>query len=762
MAENKNGMEILKKTETSDHSKSNTHAGTGTTATATATATATGTRAVRRRVKTRRSSPVEGLNLDNDEITKIVEARQLLRRNSEHPSTDNDNAQEEQCSQNNPKQASSTAGTCEHEHVPGAYAGAPGTSPQRNLRPRFSLLGVTSSPDVTQIRQEIMAGEDEQRTLKQGQPVGNHNGALSTEQQQDPTNTACLQPVPRGNTTDTTPNADRPTNNENPEGLSVAEMVPEDEEEAMRHQLPRAAHFDMDESTQRRLQARKQFRNRIILGGTLFLALLLMIILMAILIPSSKDSTATNTEPSTAPAPTGMPSQMPTAFDIYIMSFLPEHSILSIQQNRESPQSKAWQWLIEQDRDSLQLLSIDRIMQKFALATLYFATAGESWTHNDNWLNHSIHECEWYTKQEFGMTSFFSGLYPGVFQEVQQPDALCDEDGLYQHLWLDQNNLVGSLPDELFLLTSLSSLSASFNKELQGPIPSQIGQLTQLEGLGISFISRGGSIPSEIGGLTKLNSLALFANDHDGTMPTELWQLSNLQTFSLIRNQNLKGTISTEIGNFQFLHHFNLGECDMSGTIPSEIGQATALEWITLHANRLSGNVSSELGRLARLQILGLFENALEGALPTELGLLTSSLVMSFRYNQLTDHVPSELGLLSNLTVSLVLANNSLSGQIPSELGLLSNLGEISLENNHFSGPVSDQLGQLLLQSEEGPPALHTLNIKGNPFLTGTVPSDLCNISGTCKPNNLDPCEEPHGLLFDCSSALCGCDCLCE
>ncbi|CAB9517186.1 Leucine Rich Repeat [Seminavis robusta] len=546
--------------------------------------------------------------------------------------------------------------------------------------------------------------------------------------------------------------------------LPAANAIAENQVTSFYASLPKAEELDpvMGDRNQEEHKQQRRRKTHFILG-TMVLFVMVAIVAIVLGIVLSKQGKENDTkEPPTSATPTDMPSQNPTSHDDYIMSLLPEHSILGIQQNPESPQSKAWQWLIEQDRDSLQIFSDDRILQKYALATLYFATEGESWTHNDNWLNRSIHECEWYTKQEFGMTSFLSGLYPGAFQEVQQTATICDPDtGLYHHLWLDQNNLVGALPDELFLLTSLSSLSASFNKELKGPIPSQIGQLTQLEGLGISFISRGGSIPSEIDVLTKLNSLALFGNNHDGTMPTELWQLSNLQTFSLIRNQNLKGMISTEIGNFQFLHHFNLGECDMSGTIPSEIGQATALEWITLHANGLSGNVSSELGRLARLRILGLFENALEGALPTELGLLTSSLVMSFRYNQLTDHVPSELGLLSNLTFSLVLANNSLSGQIPSEVGLLSNLGEISLENNYFSGPVPDQLGKLLLQSEEGQPALHTLNIKGNPFLTGTVPSDLCNINGICQPNNLDPCEEPYGLLFDCSLTFCGCSCSC-
>jgi Leucine-rich repeat (LRR) protein len=82
-----------------------------------------------------------------------------------------------------------------------------------------------------------------------------------------------------------------------------------------------------------------------------------------------------------------------------------------------------------------------------------------------------------------------------------------------QHLWLDLNNLEGTLPDELFMLSSLETLSMSLNP-LEGSLPKEVGLLTSLQGLMFlsTWLLSPSTIPSEIGLLTQLRALSLHDN----------------------------------------------------------------------------------------------------------------------------------------------------------------------------------------------------------------------------------------------------------
>ncbi|CAB9512851.1 Leucine Rich Repeat (Partial), partial [Seminavis robusta] len=538
-------------------------------------------------------------------------------------------------------------------------------------------------------------------------------------------------------------------------GLVVANLV--DENSEVLNALPRAQSVDL-EAANRRAQRTKQSCTYILLGLVILIAVI--IILVTVLVPSGGES-SNDEEDTPTSMPSSNPSEAPTTLDQYYLSLLPEDTQQKIMEDVQSLQSLAFQWLlddmIELDDDysnNNSSVFMNRIKQRFALATIYYATGGNIWAHNDNWLNHTVHECEWFTRSEFALKSKIAFLYTGFLQEFQLPTSKCDtHTGIYEHLWLDQNNLVGSLPEELYMLTTLKTLSMGFNM-LVGPLSTLLGQMTALQGLAFANSDHGGTIPSEFGLLTALTILGLPGINLQGSIPTEVWQLTNLSSFFLNFNDGLRGSIPTEIGVFSQLRWLSLTVCDLSGTLPSEIGLAKALDTLTLEENRISGTIVSEIGILEEMRILSLFNNSLEGTLPTELGLLTQTTLLTFRDNLLTGPVPQELGLLTNLRISLVLRGNQLSGQIPSELGLLANLREISLENNNFSGQIPSQLGQLSQ-------ALHSLKLGGNPMLTGTISPGVCKINGTCIQNSFDPCEEPYGVLLDCTDKLCGCGCSC-
>jgi hypothetical protein len=129
-----------------------------------------------------------------------------------------------------------------------------------------------------------------------------------------------------------------------------------------------------------------------------------------------------------------------------------------------------------------QGLTDDRLLQRFALVTFYYSTNGENWGGDENWLYPITHECEW---SRVGCPSW-------------PYDATVTITSLYQ-----------------------------FNNHLSGPVPPEIGHLTQLTSLDLSSNDLT-SIPSELGMLTQLFSLWLSdtcIGDDVSNLPVEVKQL---------------------------------------------------------------------------------------------------------------------------------------------------------------------------------------------------------------------------------------------
>jgi hypothetical protein len=69
----------------------------------------------------------------------------------------------------------------------------------------------------------------------------------------------------------------------------------------------------------------------------------------------------------------------------------------------DSPQSLAVNWLANEDESGLDLDDTDRrVESRYALAVLYFATAGdEMWIDKLHFLS-ALHECEWISESGSG------------------------------------------------------------------------------------------------------------------------------------------------------------------------------------------------------------------------------------------------------------------------------------------------------------------------------------------------------------------------
>ena len=152
----------------------------------------------------------------------------------------------------------------------------------------------------------------------------------------------------------------------------------------------------------------------------------------------------------------------------------------------------------------------------------------------------------------------------------------------------------------------------------------------------------------------------------NGSIPPEIGQLSNLQ-YLLLGNNRLTGGIPSELGDLASLQLLTLASNLLSGEIPEELGQLTGLRQLILSGNGLEGEIPAELGQLSELRLLWLDGNELTGEIPQELGLLTNLHQLQLQRNLLTGAIPWDLGGLSELEI-VHLSTNQLVGCVPPAL----------------------------------------------------------------------------------------------
>ena len=317
-----------------------------------------------------------------------------------------------------------------------------------------------------------------------------------------------------------------------------------------------------------------------------------------------------------------------------------------------------------------------------ALVALYNATGGANWRRNVDWLSDRPLD-EWH-----GVTT--------------------NTDGRVTELDLADNRLTGPIPAELGALTNLQTLSLS-NNELTGPIPAELGDLTNLQNLWLFDNQLTGPIPAELGALSRLVSLELAGNKLTGPIPAELGGLTNLKGLFLGGNQ-LTGCVPAGLrdGARNDLGGSGLPDCATPTTepTPTPVPTPTATPTPTsVPEPEASPDTAEDGGSVASDRAaLVAFYNATEGTSWTTStnwlsdrpldewhGVTTNSdgrvAELALLDNRMTGPIPAGLGALTNLQ-TLYLWGNRLTGPIPAELGALTNLVSLDLEGNELTGPI--------------------------------------------------------------------------
>lgn len=324
-----------------------------------------------------------------------------------------------------------------------------------------------------------------------------------------------------------------------------------------------------------------------------------------------------------------------------------------------------------------------------ALVALYQSSNGPAWLNKTNWLSTNT-PCSWY----------------GVICNNQHVTRLA----------LARNQLQGTLPANLDLLTDLQELQLSLN-QVQGDLPPALGKLSKLERLYLQANQLSGGIPATLGNLTQLQKLYLSSNQLSGVIPAELGSLPNLVELSLSENR-LSGAIPLALSNLRQLERLYLQDNQLTGTIPGELGQLVKLQKLYLGTNQLHGAIPAELGNLVALLDLDLAYNQLTQSIPAQLGNLVQLQRLYLQTNQLSGVLPPELGKLAALE-KLYISFNQVEGEIPSTLGDLANVQELFLAHNQLRGELPPSLGKLT--------NIVTLTIGAN-LLSGPLPATLTNL----------------------------------
>lgn len=375
--------------------------------------------------------------------------------------------------------------------------------------------------------------------------------------------------------------------------------------------------------------------------------------------PSTPVNTAPNPSPSPgdtmdiASRPSTQTSPPTSSIYTYVKSVAPDGGF-AMDFFPDSYQHKAFQWL---DQNCGSCESEERILQRYVLACIYFATSAVSSPYTDYELGVDQEVVPWYKSVGWLETD----------DECAWFGISCNRDGLVDKIDLHDNLLTGMFPPETALLKrSLkhfdieNNLVYNVDEEIdwlgelelletlniaQTPfeyvgIPSSFGKLKKLVHLDVSYTLFFGPLQPEIfANLQQVQYLYIGGNSYNSSIPGTVGQMENLlylyaeytdiegdlsfiktmpKIFELWADKNpkLKGTIPSEIGDLVTLESLSLSNCGLTGPIPEEIGNLYRMQQMWLFGNQLNGNIPASVGNLTRMHRFEAENNLLEGDMP--------------------------------------------------------------------------------------------------------------------------------------------------
>ncbi|KAK4751185.1 hypothetical protein SAY87_004667 [Trapa incisa] len=265
-------------------------------------------------------------------------------------------------------------------------------------------------------------------------------------------------------------------------------------------------------------------------------------------------------------------------------------------------------------------------------------------------------------------------------------------------------------------LTMLVKLSLA-NNSITGQVPSNIGDIAQLQFLDLSNNLFFGQLPNGIGNLKSLKKLDLSGNNFSGPIPGSLTGLASVQSLDLSRN-SLSASLPAALTKLSNLVYLDLSSNKLEKKIPRGFELIAGLKILDLHDNSFDGDIDAEFFLLSNATFIDFSENLIS-SLSSQQEKFLPAISDSIKYlnlsrNQLTGSLVSgdQMQVFENLQV-LDLSYNQFTGELPG-FNFIYGLEVLKLSNNRFSGfvPTSLLKGDSLVLNE--------LDLSGN-NLSGTI-----------------------------------------
>lgn len=285
--------------------------------------------------------------------------------------------------------------------------------------------------------------------------------------------------------------------------------------------------------------------------------------------PPSVPPTDVPTEaPSPSPSevtsvPSSIPSMEPTRsrkFRSMLETLMPVSGDLLLDES--TFQYQAFEWLVFDDPRDLdpEVTTDQTIIDRYVAALLYFATDGENWVEQYDFLS-ATHFCD----------------------------------------WNDGTNAAGSLGITCNRL-QVSEIRFEFNG-LRGTLPEELAQYTMLDQIDLESNELQGTIPEWLGSISAIRLIILTGNFFTGTIPASFFDLQELQVLYLTRN-DITGTLPPNLGNAAGLRLFSLFDTNLDGTIPESVGRLSRLEFFQIFSNSFTGRLPNSLFQLPNIQVI--------------------------------------------------------------------------------------------------------------------------------------------------------------
>lgn len=300
--------------------------------------------------------------------------------------------------------------------------------------------------------------------------------------------------------------------------------------------------------------------------------------------------------------------------------------------------------LIRYTKTTIQNYVVLKLSEYEFLKELYFNTGGPNWKNNENW------DFTNYTTRNPCVQNWY-GITPVGFPHV----STC----LIGTIFLDDNNLIGSLPNKIENFDELLAFSVNKN-HLYGSLP--------------TFIN----IPH----LTVIN---FGLNSFTGSIPERMIQGNKLKLSSInVKDNSLSGTLPDWISSLTSVHYLYLENNHFSGTLPN-LSNLTALFTLAVQNNRLHGSLPSPFDVFHKIKIFQFDNNFFSGTIQSLIMGTRNGILFSATENNLEGSLPKNY---SDNLQTILLTSNYLTGTIPEELCLTNCLRFFSVSDNKLRGTV--------------------------------------------------------------------------